>query len=434
MDSPRKETEMTYTDQKQFARVKRAISQLVIGSPFFGVCLLKLELVESYDFETGATDGKRLIYNPAFVAGLTDAKLRGFLAHEVSHCTYEHFARMGTRDNELWNVATDHAINLDLLDSGFDLPDGALADEKWRGMAAEEVYAAEYRTRERQKKESGKAGGNGKPGAAGSGAPQNGSGDRGDTGKPGNGKPATGSGKPGNGQAGSDPGKCGGVIAPADATEAAEIAAQWKATVMQAAAIAEKQAGAGSLPGSIRRMVAEAKTPRVDWREALRRFVTESQSRDYTWARPNRRHIASGLYLPSMVSDGRGRIIVGVDTSGSIDDSALAAFGAELQDVLDSGAADCVTVVYCDTRIQGVAEYEAGQRIKLDSPGGGGTKFSPVMDWTREHGTDAACLVYFTDLDCHDFGTEPGIPVMWANWNRPRPAPFGEIVQLDPHN
>lgn len=424
------------TDQKQAARVKRAVSQLVIASPFYGVCLLNLEIVESHAFETGATDGRRLFYNPVFVAGLTDAKLRGFLAHEVCHCIYEHFARMGSRDPELWNVATDHAINLDLLDSGFELPDGALADRKFRGMAAESVYAAEYRAREKQGKQGNGKPGNGQPGNGsgnGSGDPQDGSGKPGDSGTPGNGKPATGSGKPGNGKAGSDPGKCGGVIAPEQATDAGELSAKWKATVMQAAAIAEKQAGVGSLPGAIRRMVAEAKTPRVDWREALRRFVTDSQSRDYTWSRPNRRHIAGGLYLPSLVTDGRGRVIVGVDTSGSIDDSALAAFQAELQDAMDSGAADSVTIVYCDTRIQGVAEFEAGERIKLDSPGGGGTRFSPVMDWTRENGFDAACLIYFTDMDCHDFGAEPGIPVLWANWSQPAIAPFGEVVQIDPH-
>jgi predicted metal-dependent peptidase len=37
-------------------------------------------------FPTNDTDGRRLVYNPAFVEKLTAAELEGVLAHEVMHC------------------------------------------------------------------------------------------------------------------------------------------------------------------------------------------------------------------------------------------------------------------------------------------------------------------------------------------------------------
>ncbi|MFN9910790.1 MAG: DUF2201 family putative metallopeptidase, partial [bacterium] len=41
------------------------------------------EVTQSSWCTTAATDGYHLFYNPAWVAGLADAELRGLLAHEV---------------------------------------------------------------------------------------------------------------------------------------------------------------------------------------------------------------------------------------------------------------------------------------------------------------------------------------------------------------
>jgi hypothetical protein len=39
---------------------------------------------------------------------------------------------------------------------------------------------------------------------------------------------------------------------------------------------------------------------------------------DYSWTRPNRRHVWTGLYLPGIVCEGVGEICIAVDCSGSI--------------------------------------------------------------------------------------------------------------------
>src|SRR5215472_4066695 len=90
---------------------------------------------------TMATDGSRIVYNPAFVDQLKPAELEGTLAHEVLHCALGHQCRRGERDPELWNQAADFAINPILLGNGFTLPAGALVDPAFNNLSAEEIYA-----------------------------------------------------------------------------------------------------------------------------------------------------------------------------------------------------------------------------------------------------------------------------------------------------
>jgi predicted metal-dependent peptidase len=388
---------------EQMERVRRGRSQLVTDSPFFGVLGLHLELIEDRSIETMATDGKRLLVNPEFAATLSDPELRGVLAHEVYHCAMDHMGRLGSREMPIWNEAADYAINLDLFDSGFTLPQCALLDRKWQGMSAESIYAELYQAKQDKPKD-------------------------GNNLQPGNGQPNQNKSQNGNGN---DPGKCGGVIAP-KASEAADLARDWKGRVISAAAVAAK---AGSLPDGIARLIDHARKPRIDWRDMLRRFVSDSMNRDYSWTRPNRRHIGSGLYLPSMVSNGRSRVIVAIDTSGSIDSAALEAFKGELQALLDESATDALTVLYCDCELQGQAEFQSGDILKLEPKGFGGTSFEPVMTWAADNASNAACLIYFTDMLCGNaWGNDPGLPVLWANWARPKAAPFGEVIQIDGHN
>lgn len=383
-------------------RVGRARIQLVNSNPFFGVLALHLDMQASTEFDTMATDGKRLMVNEAFADSLSDAELRGVLAHEVMHCAAGHIGRLGNRDPELFNEAADYAINQELIDMGFVLPDCALIDSQYSGWTAEQIYG-QLAMKPKKEQNPGAEHGNGQD----------------DKNMPGGGKP------------GNDPGKCGGFMPSDKPGESEAIAADWKGKTLMAAAIAGKQAG--SLPGSIQRLVDSLRAPEIAWREVLRRFVTDSNSRDYSWSRPNRRHIGNGLYLPSLISDGRARLIVFIDTSGSIDAAALEAFKGELQAMLDERAADAITVAYCDSRFQGLQEFEAGDILALNVPGGGGTDFKPAMDWIAANGQGAAACIYFTDLRCNSFGSDPGLPVIWANWARPRAVPFGEVIQIDGH-
>ena len=79
------------------AAVERRLqaSQLRLAGhhPFFASLLLMAPTVVTDAFETAATDGVRLFFNPSFVAPLSSAQLDGLMVHELLHCALQHGAR-----------------------------------------------------------------------------------------------------------------------------------------------------------------------------------------------------------------------------------------------------------------------------------------------------------------------------------------------------
>ena len=211
-----------------------------------------------------------------------------------------------------------------------------------------------------------------------------------------------------------------------------EIEQEWDEARQQAAQSAK---AAGKLPGSLAELLGDAHRHTADWREQLRDFMTATAKNDYTWSRPNRRHIASGLYLPSMHSEAMGSIVLAIDTSGSMSSEDLAAAWAEIRAIADELSPERVIVIQCDTTVTDVAEYDADDLPDtLVTRGRGGTAFSPALARMEDY-ADAAVALYFTDLHCYDFGTTPNrpMPLMWIvqkNGNEMTP-PFGDVVRLD---
>src|SRR5579872_7101495 len=121
-------------------KLTRARTQLLLNQPFFGTLCLRLTLAAG-GVPTMATDGRRILYDPAFVNSLKPAELEGVLAHEVLHCALGHHCRRGERDSQLWNEAADLAINPILIGNGFTLPADALVDPAFGNLSAEEIYA-----------------------------------------------------------------------------------------------------------------------------------------------------------------------------------------------------------------------------------------------------------------------------------------------------
>ena len=413
------------TTARALHKIARARSALVITQPFWGCLALQLEVVERPDVETMATDGAKLYFAPDFVLSLAEPELIGVVAHEVEHIARLHHTRRGKRDAETWNIACDHSINPGLIAGGFRLPKDCLNDAKFTGMSAEAIYATLWREKQEQAQQQPAPQGQGQ-GAPAPGASQ-----------PGQGTPAPGQGAPGQGQGTPIPGaagrRCGDIMdAPGGEAGRADAEAEAQARTRQAAMIAKAQ-GAGTMPGAIAEIVTNLDKPRVDWREVLRRFADESSAKDQSWNRPNRRFIGSGFIAPSLVSIAPAHLVAAIDTSGSMSSAALAAIGGELQSLLDEGAAERLTIIYCDTKITRTETYETGDQFKLTATGRGGTKFAPAFKWIDENASDASAIVYLTDLDCSDFGPEPAAPVLWARYGKPRPAPWGEIIEVDPN-
>jgi predicted metal-dependent peptidase len=150
----------------------------------------------------------------------------------------------------------------------------------------------------------------------------------------------------------------------------------------------------------------------------------------YSWMRPKRRHVWSGLYLPGITSEGVGEIAIGVDCSGSVSSRQLGLFEAEIRSILAGQRPRLVHVLYFDAAVQRVETYQAGQPVSLSPVGGGGTDFRPCFEWLQERGIAPQTLVFLTDLRGRFPNEAPPYPVIWAS-TEARRTPFGQVVPLE---
>lgn len=407
-------------------RLARARSRLLLDNPFFGCLALQLALVEESapTNPTMATDGETLFVNPEFVSSLSDTDLEFVLAHEIMHIGLEHNARVKGRNPETWNKATDYVVNAELVASGLKAPKSALLNPAYRNLSADEIYDVLSKQSKQSAPNPQGSGGDGNGAGAGSGDDNQSGNQNGQSNQ--------------NNQNNPDPGGCGAVRQPSGSeAEASQKLAEQRVRTKQAAAIAKAQ-NAGKLPATIERMIQLAK-PEVDWRALLRDFVDDACAQDYSWAKPSRRTLAgeADFYLPGTVNDGVSRLVVAIDTSGSIDPPLLDRFMAEVEAAATSAAIARISVIYADAQVQHVDEFELGDPIVANPKGGGGTRFSPTFDHIREHMSDASLVIYFTDLEVSDFGTPSDAKVLWAVhstehcYNQLAPSvPFGQAIHI----
>ena len=104
---------------------------------------------------------------------------------------------------------------------------------------------------------------------------------------------------------------------------------------------------AGRLGVDIPREITEILKPVVDWRDALREFVSAScKGKDeYTWRKFNRRLLPSDIYLPTVENETIGEVIVAIDTSGSIGQDQINEFASELVSICEAVEPDAVRVL-----------------------------------------------------------------------------------------
>ena len=138
------ETSLTSTEIED--KLIKARIEMLISAPFFGNLATRLRFKDATEWcPTLATDGRYFYYNRNFVAAMSDAEIVFGIGHEVLHCVYDHFdvIRRGDRDPRLWNIANDYVINADLIDAkiGEEIKLVKICfDWKYRGMVSEEVY------------------------------------------------------------------------------------------------------------------------------------------------------------------------------------------------------------------------------------------------------------------------------------------------------
>jgi predicted metal-dependent peptidase len=431
-------------------------AKLLAIHPFFARLAYKLNLVEDRRYETAATNGISLFFNPEHVWNLKTDEAVLLWAHEVLHPAMHHDTRRGGRDAGLWNQACDYVVNDILKKSGFDLPSDYLHDSVFENMTAERVY--EILDQSPPGNGPNEAEDNSDDQGQGQGEDQQQGKDQGDD--QGQGQDQEGDDQDQNDDQGDDQGqqnqgdgndkisqggRPGDVLDyPGEGDESGQTSSgepdendlkrqeqSWDTATANAAQIAKAR---GSMPGSLQDMVDDLFESVIDWRDILRHFLERVAANDYSWEQPDRRYIQRGIYLPSLYNHELGDIVVAVDTSCSRTREDLQQDAAEISEIL--GLYDAaIHLIFVDTSVQGYEQYtRENLPLEINFLGRGGTCFTPAFDWVSENEADlnVTAMLYLTDMECNDFpDPAPEYPVLWIqNGDYNNPPPFGELVKM----
>ncbi|MCH2046323.1 MAG: VWA-like domain-containing protein [Saprospiraceae bacterium] len=165
----------------------------------------------------------------------------------------------------------------------------------------------------------------------------------------------------------------------------------------------------GTLPAGLQQyidLLVDSLKPNVNWRRVLRLF-TASSSRTRlknTIRRPSKRYGTT----PGIKIKRKQKILIAIDTSGSVSNDELREFFSELYYIWKQGAE--IYVVECDTHIHNQYFYNGKPPAKIS--GRGGTDFNaPLAFANDEYMPDA--IVYFTD----GYASAPSVisrkPILW---------------------
>ena len=401
-----------------------ARKSLLLTSPFFSALLLQVKMEEDTSLDCIAAASSNAIYiNPDKLGDLSKKQIKFVLIHELMHIILLHTTRCGGRDPQLWNVACDYVVNLQIQNYAeanrdvIELIPDILLDKRYADMTAEKVYDLLLNDPKYQQ-------------GLGSDGNQKGSSKENQQGNSSDGDQENNNGGQKNGPS-KKPSKNQSfdqIISSemsGDDEKLAEAKIQQMAT---RAAITARQVGTEE--GIASQFLDNELPPKLDWKELLRQFISQKAKSDYSWSRGNRRFISMGLYLPALHTDGCGEFAVCVDTSGSISGPELDAFAAEINGIFEDANPAKIYVIYCDNKVQRVDTFERGDTLTLEAVGGGGTSFIPPFTWLSKRNIKVDALIYLTD----GYGDYPDVqdfPVLWVINNRDQEPPFGEHIILD---
>lgn len=380
---------------------------LLLKAPFFGNMATRMRLICADEWcPTAATDGRNFFYNTEFVKKLSIKKLEFLFGHEILHCVFDHFGRVGSRDKQLSNIAQDFAVNQILVDEriGEKITEVKICyDAKYRGMAWEEIYDDLWSKAEKipmdqllkslgdlldehlKEQEGPGAGSDEKEGK--------------------NGRP---------------------TISKEDLQK---IKDEIKEAMIQSAAAA----GAGKVPAGIQRMIKDITEPKMDWRQLVRQEIQSIVRNDYSFTRPNRKSMHSGAILPGMKEATTIDVAIGMDMSGSIGTDDATTFLSEIKGIMDQYEDFKINLWCFDTEIYNHKEIthdNSHDLVDYEPQGSGGTDFEVNFQFMEENDIRPKKFIMFTDgYPCGSWGPEDYCDTIFiVKGNTSAEAPFGQTV------
>jgi predicted metal-dependent peptidase len=386
----------------QEERITKAKIKMYETQPFFSYIVNHLIMHEDNKITpTMGVDIKgNCYYNTEFVDKLSDDELKTILAHESMHCALLHLNRLGNRDAKIWNYATDLAINTLLQGNNFVFPQSKDikpilgennqykinkkiindVDKKTAEMLYNELYDLAEKIPE-QKFDTHifsdeNADGKGKDFCNGSGQQED----------------------------------------------------KWKQIITEATYFAKQK---GNMSASMEIMVEKLLNKKLNWKQLLYRYITNEIQHDFTYARPSRKFISTGIYFPSTAKENI-KVMAAIDTSGSIGEKELSLFLGEIYKITKSFNNMELEVLFHDTEISSRSKFNHSNLhkiVNLKATGGGGTSHKEVFEYVKK--ARPTILICFTDgysdiEQCEKFNN-----TIFVLTDENKKTPFGKDIYFD---
>mgnify|MGYP003133372849 FL=1 len=350
-------------------QVARTTKTLIFDEPFYGLFLIGINKRYSLQIPTAGVSkhgiGMQLTINPEFYTELKEDHRYGLIKHELLHIAFGHLiTRDLYSDKKLFNIAADLEINQYILESK--LPEGGLLLSSFPELnLPKKAGTDKYYELLQQAQEDGTS-------------------------------PTLDSLM--SKMDGTTP-HCHSTWDDFNDLSEADKKLVQKQIEHQLKESAEQTVKRhGTVPGELADLIhrlTHVEPAKFDWKGYLRRFVgnssvvyTKKLRRKY-----NKRYAAN----PGLKIKFKNHILVGVDTSGSVNNEELTEFFSELTHMHKTGHK--ITVAQCDTRLSSIKEFSPSRDWEIH--GRGGTDFQPVIDHYNEKKGHYTALIYLTDGEAY---------------------------------
>ena len=350
-------------------QVARTTKTLIFTEPFYGLFLIGINKTYSEQIPTAGVSkhgiGMQLTINPEFYNGLSEDHRYGLIKHELLHIAFGHLLlRDLYSDHKLFNIAADLEINQYILESR--LPTGGLLLSSFPELnLPKKAGTKKYYELLEQAQEDGSC-----PSLAALMNTMDGESEY-----------------------------CHSTWNDFDDLSEPDKKLLQKQVEHQLKESAEQTVKkCGNIPGEMSDIIhklTHIEPPKFDWKQYLRRFMgnssvvyTKKLRRKY-----NKRYAAN----PGLKIKFKNHILVGVDTSGSVNNDELKEFFSELTHMHKTGHK--ITVAQCDTSLNSVKEFKPKKDWEIH--GRGGTSFQPVIDHYNENKGAYTALIYLTDGEAY---------------------------------
>lgn len=357
------------------------------------------------DFPTACTNGRDETYGRKFVESLNDKELAFVMLHENMHKAFRHLTiwkRLFKENPQCANQACDYVINLMLVNNDPQQQYIAMPQKDGKNHGCLDARFANMNTKQvfeilKKEQKEGKGGG-------GDGFDQH------------------------------------------DWDGADELTKEEKLELereidqaLRQGQIAHNKA-VGKEKGGGEFDIGELLKPKINWKEQLAEFVKSiCNAKDASsWRRVNRRFIAQDILMPTMIGEKIGKIVIGMDTSGSVGEVELRAGMTEIKSIIDMVRPAGIELIYWGTDVVGHETYDETTMetlVQYTRPiSGGGTQPRSMQEYLKTHNIKAECIIQLTDGCIGDWGDDWGAPILWVvcgDYGKGITAPVGKTIHID---